>query len=155
MMAGMTDTGSDADRELLAGIALCRSGDWKRGLPILAALAGQRQNLPGVALSYLGYGMASQRRQIRDGRELCRRAAASDFYQPDVLYNLARVEHLANNRREAVKALETGLELDPDHAGMLKMKKEIGIRRKPVLRFLSRNNFVNVLLGRIRHLLRS
>lgn len=155
MMAGMIDTGSDDDRELLAGIALCRSGDWKRGLPILAALAGQRQNLPGVALSYLGYGMASQRRQIRDGRELCRRAAASDFYQPDVLYNLARVEHLANNRREAVKALEAGLELDPDHAGMLKMKKEIGIRRKPVLRFLSRNNFVNVLLGRIRHLLRS
>jgi len=155
MMSGMIDTGSDVDRELQVGIALCRSGDWKRGLPILAELAGKREGLPGVALSYLGYGMASERRQMRDGRELCRRAAASDFYQPEVLYNLARVEHLANNRREAVKALEAGLDLDPGHAGMLEMKKRIGIRRKPVLGFVSRNNLLNVFLGRLRHLLRS
>lgn len=155
MMPFMNETGSEVDQELLAGIALCRSGDWKRGLPLLAELAGKRSTLPGVALSYLGYGMASQRRQVRDGRELCRRAAASDFYQPEVLYNLARVEHLANNRREAVKALEAGLNLDPDHAGMLKLKKDVGVRKKPVLGFLARDNFLNVLLGRLRHLFKS
>jgi hypothetical protein len=154
MMPVMIDTGTDVDRELQAGIALCRGGDWKRGLPLLAELAGKRSTLPGVALSYLGYGMASQQRQVRDGRELCRRAAASDFYQPEVLYNLARVEHLAHNRREAVKALEAGLKLDPDHAGMQELKKQVGVRRKPVLGFLARGNFLNVFLGRLRHLFR-
>lgn len=151
MMPGMIEAGHEEDQELRVGVALCRAEDWKRGLPILAELAGKRSGLPGVALSYLGYGIASERRQIRDGREMCRRAAASDFYQPDVLFNLARVEHLANNRRAAVKALETGLGLDPTHAGMLKLKKGIGVRRRPVLGFLSRDNPLNVLLGRLRH----
>jgi len=154
MMGAMIETGSEVDRDLQTAVALCRAGDWKRGLPILADLAGKRSNLPGVALSYLGYGMASQQRHLREGRELCRRAAASDFYQPEVLYNLARVEQLANNRVEAVKALEAGLKLDPDHAGMLELRKEVGIRRRPVLGFLARNNVVNVLLGHLRHLIR-
>jgi hypothetical protein len=150
----MIETGRQVDETLQAAVALCRADDWDRGLPLLAELAQERSDLPGVALSYLGYGLAAKRRRLRDGRELCRRAATSDFYQPDVLYNLARVEVLAKNRREAVKAVETGLKLDPQHRGLNRIKNDIGIRRPPVLGFLARENPLNVLLGRLRHALR-
>jgi len=151
----MIETGLQVDETLQAAVALCRAEDWERGLPLLVELAQSGSELPGVALSYLGYGVAARRRRVREGRDLCRRAAASDFYQPEVLYNLARVEVLAKNRREAVKALETGLQLDPQHRGLNRLKKEIGVRRLPVLGFLSRDNPLNRFLGRIRHSLKS
>jgi hypothetical protein len=50
-----------------------------------------------------------------------------------------------------VAAVERGLKLDPDHPGLLTLQKEIGTRRRPVLRFLDRDHPVNVFLGRMRH----
>jgi len=58
---------------------------------------------------------------------------------------------LLNERRLAVTTVEHGLQLDPEHKGLLELKKEIGSRRRPVLAFLGRDNPLNVFLGRLRH----
>jgi tetratricopeptide (TPR) repeat protein len=70
---------------------------------------------------------------------------------PDLLLNSARA-HLALNQRErAVRAVARGLELWPDDGRLLAAKDALGWRARPVLPFLSRNNPLNRLLGRLRH----
>lgn len=143
-----------ADRDLPdaeAAVELCRRGQWERGVDQLARLAEQGSALGAIGYSYLGYGVARTRRQIADGRRLCRHAVKMEFYQPEAFLNLARTELLAGDRRSAVAALESGLALDPDHGELLALGREMGRRRPPVLGFLSRDNFLNQILGRLRH----
>lgn len=136
-------------------IDLCRRGQWERGTDVLARLGADGEALGGLGYSYLGYGVASTRRQVADGRRLCRHAVRLEFYQPEAFLNLARTEVLAADRESAIDALERGLALDPDHPQLLALCKQLGRRRPPVLRFLSRRNLVNRLLGRLRHTARS
>jgi hypothetical protein len=70
---------------------------------------------------------------------------------PELLLNSARA-HLALNQRErAVRAVARGLELFPGDASLVAAKDALGWRAKPVVSFLSRNNPLNRLLGRLRH----
>jgi hypothetical protein len=43
-----------------------------------------------------------------------------------------------------------GLQLQPDHAGIRKALREMGIRQKRALPFLSRDNQLNIMLGKMR-----
>jgi len=136
------------------GLRLCRSGDWKRGLPVLAAAVEHRgpgDRTPGLVYSYLGYGTARFQNRGRDGLKLCEHAIKIQYYEADNHWNLARVQVLLGERRLAVATLEHGLKLDPEHEGLLGLKKEIGSRRRPVLGFLGRDNPLNVFFGRLRH----
>lgn len=136
------------------GIALCRKGRWNEGSVLLArALEGREgsTDYPGLAYSYLGVALAKLERRRRDGLKLCEHAVRLQFYEPENHLNLARVYLLMDNRRGAVDALARGLRVDPSHAGLRALRKEIGVRRRPVIPFLSRDNFLNRLLGRIRH----
>jgi hypothetical protein len=47
-----------------------------------------------------------------------------------------------------------GLKVEPDHGQLLELQHELGLRKRPVLSFLSRSNPINSLLGRIRHLVK-
>lgn len=137
-----------------AAIELCKAGDWSRGLTVLADLVKDRglsESVPGVAYSYLGYGIARYQRQVKEGLRLCEHAVKAQFYHPESHLNLARVLMLAKNRRRAVVALAQGLSLDPKHAGLRAMQDELGVRKRPVVRFLGRDNLVNKTLGRLRH----
>src|SRR5688572_7002242 len=52
------------------GIDECRRGQWKSGLAKLSVIEGIKGNsraIPGLALTYFGYGIASQDRRIADG----------------------------------------------------------------------------------------
>jgi len=136
------------------GLHLCREGEWRKGMPVLAAVIerkGPFDKVPGVVYSYLGYGVAKFQNKTTEGLRLCEHAVKVQFYEADNHWNLARVNVLAGHRRNAVNAINGGLKLDPDHEGLLALKKEIGLRRSPVLKFLSREHALNVLLGRIRH----
>jgi hypothetical protein len=71
--------------------------------------------------------------------------------EPELLLNQARV-HLALGQRErAVRAIQRGLERAPEHPALKAAQETLGWRRRPVLPFLSRGNFVNRGLGRLRH----
>lgn len=136
------------------GLRLCREGEWRKGMPVLAAVIEQKgpyDKVPGVVYSYLGYGVAKYQSKLNEGLRLCEHAVKIQFYEADNHWNLARVNVLAGHRRNAVSAINSGLKLDEDHEGLRRLGKEIGLRRLPVLGFLGRANPVNVLLGRIRH----
>lgn len=136
-------------------VALCRQGDWKQGLSHLGRLteAAERGSLPGLFYSYLGYGIARCEQRVHEGVKLCRHAIKVEFYQPDNYLNLARTLLLANDRRGAVDAVQRGLKVDANHPELVELGRELGIRRPPVLSFLSRKNPLNIFLGSLRHTL--
>lgn len=141
------------DTVLNRGLALCRRGEWDLGLTELGKLAENdtQGDLPSVFYSYLGYGIALRQRRIREGLRLCQHAVKLEFFQPENYLNLARTYLLAENRRKAYEAVSKGLQMDRGHKGLRTLLQRMGARRKPVLPFLSRNNLVNRILGRIRH----
>jgi hypothetical protein len=136
------------------GLKLCRAGDWNKGLPVLAAVLDQRtpmDDVPGIVYSYLGYGVARYQNKIREGLKLCEHSLKIQYYEAKNHWNLARVQALSGERQAAHATIERGLKLDPEHAGLLASQKELGVRKKPIVWFLSRDNPINVMLGRLRH----
>ena len=141
-----------------SAIEICRAGDWSRGLTILADLVKERglsDSVPGVAYSFLGYGIARYQRQVKEGLRLCQHAVKTQFYHPDCHLNLARVHVLAKNRKGAVAAIAQGLALDPRNSALRALQNEIGVRKRPVVGFLSRDNPLNRTLGKLRKQLKS
>lgn len=137
-------------------IAACRRGDWKGGYEQLSEVArdtASEGELPAVFYSYLGYGLVRFEGRKREGLQLCRQAAKVDFYRGETYLDLAYAYLHVENRAAAVKAVDQGLAVDPRNKRLRRLKRELGLRRRPVLRFLDRSHPLNVLLGRIRHLL--
>lgn len=151
-MAGETPSLTQMARR---GVELCRDGRWPEGLNMLAEVfnskSGSSGELPGSYLSYLGYGIARFHNQKKEGLALCEQAVKTEFYQVDSFFNLARTAALLGEKRKAMKALERGLKLDPQHAPSLALVAELGTRRSPVLSFLPRGHALNRWLGKIRH----
>lgn len=134
------------------GIDLCREGEWKDGLFVLGRIAasGRSGELPGLYHSYLGYGIARLEGRHEEGIKLCRHAIKLQFYEPDNYLNLARTAMLAGDRKEAVKAIQGGLKVDPGNHELAALARELGVRQLPILSFLSRSNPLNLLLGKLR-----
>lgn len=138
------------------GIESCRKGDWAEGLRHLAWIAEREEGtaeMPGLFYSYLGYAIALREQRIHEGLKLCRHSIKLEFYQTENYLNLARTCLLAQDRAGAVQAVRAGLKIDANPQ-LLALQEELGIRGAPVLPFLSRMNFLNQLLGRMRHAFR-
>ncbi len=134
------------------GITLCRKGNWKEGVRILARVAeGDRDGveLPGQFYSYLGYGIALVDNNIKEGLALCQHAIKKEFYHPDNYANLTRTYLLSGRRRGAHKALRRGLRVAPRHPGLRQIQREMGVRRRPPIPFLPRSHSVNRFLGQL------
>jgi len=136
------------------GIDLCRAGNWKAGMEILGNIAEadrQGTELSGLFYSYLGYGIARYERRGKEGLALCQHAIKVQFYEPENYVLLARVYLLRRRRGKAIEALQRALKLNARHPEAIKLAKEVGYRRRPMLPFLPRNNPLNKALGRMRH----
>ncbi len=84
------------------------------------------------------------------GIKLCRKAAAGNSQDAEVLYNLALAEYRLRNREGAYLALRRGLRLYPAHPGLLQLKADFGLRgRHGIFPFLSRDHFINRWIGRL------
>lgn len=152
----LMESGFDALGVTQEGIELCRQGSWRQGLDLLRKVAeadDRSAELPGLFYSFLGFGIARFDRRVREGIALCQHAVKREFYQPENYVNLARTYLLAEDRRRASETVLEGLKIDPDHRGLADLLEELGIRRRPVLPFLSRRNPLNYLLGKVRHAL--
>lgn len=101
-------------------------------------------------LSWYGLCLTLERKRGHEGIYFCREATAREQYNPDLYLNLARACLVAGRRREAHEAVEAGLRLHPDHDGIVKLRREMGQRRRPAVPFLSRDHALNVMLGRLR-----
>jgi tetratricopeptide (TPR) repeat protein len=99
--------------------------------------------------SYYGYMLAAALGRTREGLHLCRKAADSEFYTPDILLNLARVYLMAGDKKGAWATLMKGLQIDPEHRGLAAEARKMGIRRRPVFPFLDRSHPLNRVAGRL------
>jgi tetratricopeptide (TPR) repeat protein len=143
-----------AERSYSKGLESVTRGDFLSGLAYFEAAMElarkiERTNPPPRYLSFYGLCLAMVSTKLQTGLEMCERAVAIEFYNPDLFHNLARV-HLRMGRRDRAHAmLVRGLHLNPAHQGILSDLRRMGLRRRPFLPFLSRSNPLNRLLGRM------
>jgi len=147
------------DLKMLAvrGVEQARRGEWDRALKVLGEVAERKDKsleLPGIFYSYLGYAVARYRKQLEEGVRLCEHAVKIQYYEAENHLNLARVRLLRGDRKGAVKALDRAVKLDPSQPEVVNLRLELGLRRPPVVGFLSRHHVVNRMLGHVRHAVR-
>lgn len=136
------------------GVELCRAGEWDQGLLLLSEVPGSDlvdRSLRALAFSYLGYGMAKFHKQRREGVKLCEQAASIELCEPEVFLNLVRIRVMIHDRRGAVAAVHRGLQYHPEHPVLSEYRRKLGLRRDPVIPFLSRGSLLNRILGQIRY----
>jgi tetratricopeptide (TPR) repeat protein len=145
----------------VAGDAVARAA-WEEGLAAFLArdLAGahaaferahRRDPRNPTLMSWYGLTLVLVEKNSNLGVSLIDQALRAAGPSPELLLNSARV-HLALNQRErAVRAISRGLELWPEDPRLALAQTAMGTRSAPVLGFLSRNNPLNRVLGRLRH----
>lgn len=150
----MVTTPQETAEWLRQGILACRRERWHEGYDLLARAARsvpRQDDLPARVFSFLGLAMARCEGRRSEGLELCRYAVAREPRQPENYANLALIYLMLGRRKNAVKALEKGLDLAPQDEQLLQIRTEVGCRRRPPLPFLSREHPLNVVAGRLRH----
>ena len=100
-------------------------------------------------LSYYGVCLAVHADRTREGIYFCREAIAREGYNADLRLNHAKALLAADKRRDAHESLVRGLAFQPGHPEIRMLLKKMGIRKRPILPFLERENPFNVKLGRI------
>jgi len=99
-------------------------------------------------LSHYGLALARDAGQVREGTELCRQAAALEFFNADLFWNYGRVLLLSDRRKEAYAAFVRGLSVQKGHQEILQELARMGWRRRPIIGFLPRAHPINAVLGR-------
>ena len=94
-------------------------------------------------------GLALVRGQFTGAVELARSAVRQEFYNPETYLSLARIYMAFDFKAEAVRFLRRGLMVDPEHERLQRKLHELGVRRRPPIRFLPRSHLLNRLLGRL------
>ncbi len=89
---------------------------------------------------------------IFTGEKLCRQALEMASRKDPMLYvNIGRLLLSEGKRAEARKNFKKAYELDNTNSPAALQLSKMGVRKKPVLRFLRRDHFLNIQLGRLRH----
>jgi tetratricopeptide (TPR) repeat protein len=107
------------------------------------------KRVPAAALSLYAVCLARQGK-LKEAVETCRKAISLEPYSAEAHLNMTRIYMVGNSRKKAVEALDKGLALSPRHRELLALRNELGSREAPVLSFLSRDNPLNIALGKAR-----
>jgi tetratricopeptide (TPR) repeat protein len=99
-------------------------------------------------LSQLGLAKVKMK-AAQEGIELCKRAVRKKPFDDDLVFNLGQACLFAGERAEARKAFLLGAKGCEDHRRFVKALKEMGVRRNPVISFLSRDHVLNRWLGKL------
>jgi tetratricopeptide (TPR) repeat protein len=105
-------------------------------------------------LSYYGLSLAHAGLSHKVAIEACGSAVARQRKDPVLFLNLGRVYRLAGKRTLAMKAFESGLEINPDHPMLQRELGRLDRRSKPVIPFVDRSHPVNRWLGQLRSTVR-
>ena len=100
-------------------------------------------------VSYYGLSLALSDRPTRGAIEACKMAAEKDFYNTELQLNLGKVYLLAGKVTKAMDVLHRALRMAPGHKELRATLASADRRRRPPIRWLSRNHPVNQLLGRM------
>ncbi len=137
-------SGQDFRQLVRNGIAAADQGNTLDGLLHLET-AARLGSTPTLA-SYLGYCLARERRQFKEGSGLCRQALLKEPEQAVHYLNLGRVLLAAEEKQLAITTFQRGLKRGRHHLILEELKK-LGMRKPPVVPFLSRSHPVNKFLG--------
>jgi tetratricopeptide (TPR) repeat protein len=99
-------------------------------------------------LSALGFCLAKVKGDFAGGVARCREALRLEPDNPFHLLQLGRVHLLAGRRADAIKAWRQGLRHGKNRP-ILRELERLGVRKVPVVRFLRRENPVNICLGKL------
>ena len=102
-------------------------------------------------LSYYGLVLALGEQNFQDAINFCRAALLKAAYEPALYINLCKVYSKAGQRKKALETLLEGLHYDRGNLLLIQEMRRMGCRRKPLLGFLSRDHFLNRVLGRFTH----
>ncbi|MCG6950263.1 MAG: hypothetical protein LJE93_15220 [Acidobacteria bacterium] len=120
-------------------------------LPVLSADGDlQDKRFAAAAFSYYGLCVAMVRRRYAEAIKYCNISVKANFMDPEHRTNLALVYLERDDRKNAVKNLEAGLRLQPSNKRIHKIFADIGRRKQVMFTFLSRNNPLNVWIGKLR-----
>ncbi|NJN64505.1 MAG: tetratricopeptide repeat protein [Acidobacteria bacterium] len=138
------------------GLELAQSGNYDAALEPLEQALAYTVDEPEAAFgrllrSYYGLTVALSRGDVLRGRRLCEEAIAGGPVRSDLYVNLARVYLRAARRNLAIEALVTALSVAPNDRDAWTLMAQLGLRRPPVVSFLSRGNPINRYLGLARH----
>jgi tetratricopeptide (TPR) repeat protein len=100
--------------------------------------------------SYYGLALGLAERRLDRALELCRSAAREEFFNPEHYFNLARLHLAFGFKADAVRLLRRGQLIDPDNEPICAELLRLGLRRRPPLGFLRRQNRLNRWIGRLR-----
>lgn len=106
-------------------------------------------------LSYYGCLLAIVERKAASGAKVCMDALEivkksrplGEFIHPLFYLNLGRCYYAGGQRKKAIEAFGEGLRMDSQNPDILQEFKRIGMRKKPPLPFLQRNNLLNKYIG--------
>ena len=105
--------------------------------------------VPPHVLSLYALCLARQGKR-KEAIDTCRTALKRGARSAICRLHMAKIYFLADSRRKAFEELERGLALAPNHPDLMRFQREIGVRQAPVIGFLSRDNPLNVKLGKAR-----
>jgi tetratricopeptide (TPR) repeat protein len=104
-------------------------------------------------LSLCGFGLAKNSRQFKKGVALCEKAIALDAQNTEHYLHLGRVHLLAGHKSRAIATFRKGLKIRKDPRLIAELQK-IGIRKSPPFATLARTNILNIVAGKVLHLLK-
>jgi tetratricopeptide (TPR) repeat protein len=139
------------------GRSAMKSGRFRAAYDFFSEYCGRQMAeeapIPGPILADYAVSMAHLG-DHQEAAQVCLRAIAADRRNADAYAALARVYLLSGARRKAIEAMERGFTIAPRSHTLNIVREEIGVRRSPVIPFLSRENKLNVLLGKLMERLR-
>jgi tetratricopeptide (TPR) repeat protein len=107
-----------------------------------------------AALSYFGMALAMTRQRLEHALALCRQAVDREPVMGEYYYHLCQTYLVLGDKSMAVRTCKMGLRAEPRHPRLLSMMKKLGVRRRPIMKFLDREHPVNRTLGKVRHRLK-
>ena len=148
-----------SENSFLKGLDLVRRGEYLEARAYFEASMQlvKRTGIdppPMKYLSYYGLCLAFSSDRLEEARAICEGAVAAEVGNPDLHLNLGQVYLKIGDRAAAFATLQRGLVIDPRHDGLARQVQRLGVRRRPVVRFLSRRHPMNRLLGRLSAALR-
>ncbi len=142
-----------------AARAHLRSGNQKQAYRVLLqAVVDHPDN--ALILSYYGCLQAIVDKKFRSGIDTCRKALATfkpaDTYSAGVIYpilhlNLGRAYLAAGRKQDAVDSFTKGVKYDKANSELNKELRMLGLRKRPLIPFLSRSNPINKYIGMLLH----
>jgi len=136
----------DLTDNLKTGIKEAKCGNTRIAMEALQPFAHMK-HFP-EAKAWFGYCLAHEKKDASKGIEYCKGVLKRKSKLVDGYLALAKIYLDTGQNKQAFDVLQQGLK-ETNHVEVYTLLKSMGIRKKPVLPFLSRSNILNIRLGRI------